>query len=107
MMTNKNEDQETTGKLEVNTPHDSAVQKFLQEIEETVSKVFSEGGEIMATIAEKLIDKGVDKGKWDVVMNMLRERASINFISKVTGFTVGQIEEFKKKLREQQENAAA
>jgi hypothetical protein len=29
MMMEKNEDKETTGKLEVNIPHDSAVQKFL------------------------------------------------------------------------------
>ena len=35
----------------------------------------------MATIAEKLINQG----KWDVVMNMLREGASIDFIAKVTG----------------------
>jgi hypothetical protein len=28
----KNEDKETTGKLEVNTPHDSTVQKFLQAV---------------------------------------------------------------------------
>jgi predicted transposase/invertase (TIGR01784 family) len=90
-----------------------------EEIEVTVSKVFSEGGEIMATIAEKLInqgieqgieqgiDQGIDKGKWDVVMNMLREGASIDFISKVTGFTAHQIKEFKEKIKEQQENAAA
>jgi hypothetical protein len=77
----------------------------------TVSKVFSEGGEIMAAIAEKLInqgiDQGIDKGKWDVVMNMLREGASIDFISKVTGFTADQIKEFKEKIQEQKENAAA
>jgi predicted transposase/invertase (TIGR01784 family) len=78
-----------------------------EEIEVTVSKVFSEGGEIMATIAEKLVNKGIDKGKWDVVMNMLREGASIDFISKVTGFTPYQIKEFEEKLREQQENAVA
>lgn len=82
-----------------------------EEIEVTVSKVFSEGGEIMTTIAEKLInqgiDQGIDKGKWDVVMNMLRESFSIDTISKITGFTARQIKEFEEKLREQQENAVA
>jgi predicted transposase/invertase (TIGR01784 family) len=72
-----------------------------EEIEVTVSKVFSQGGEIMATIAEKLIDQGTNKGKWDVVMNMLQEGASIDFISKVTGFTADQINEFNEKIKEQ------
>jgi predicted transposase/invertase (TIGR01784 family) len=77
----------------------------------------------MATIAEKLInqgiekgidqgiekgiDQGIDKGKWDVVMNMLREGFTKDIISKVTGFTADQIKEFEKKLQEQQEHAAA
>jgi predicted transposase/invertase (TIGR01784 family) len=78
-----------------------------EEIEVTVSKVFSEGGEIMATIAEKLVNKGIDKGKWDVVMNMLQEGFSIDAISKATRFTARQIKEFAEKLQEQKENAAA
>ena len=83
-----------------------------EDIEVTVSNVFrKEGGEIMATIAEKLInqgiEKGIDKGKWDVVLNMLREGFSIDIISKVIGFTAQQIKEFQEKLQEQQENAAA
>ncbi len=83
-----------------------------EDIELTVSNVFrKEGGEIMATIAEKLInqgiEKGIDKGKWDVVLNMLREGFSIDIISKVIGFTAQQIKEFQEKLQEQQENAAA
>jgi hypothetical protein len=57
----------------------------------------------MATIAEKLINQG----KWDVVMNMLRERIPIDTISKCTGFTADQIKEFKEKMQEQKENAAA
>ena len=65
----------------------------------------------MAAIAEKLInqgiEKGIDKGKWDVIMNMLREGASIDFTSKVTGFTADQIKEFKEKIQEQKEDAAA
>ena len=52
----------------------------------------------MATIAEKLINQGIDKGKWDVVMNLLRERIPIDTISKCTGFTVDQIKKFKEKM---------
>ncbi len=40
MMSDKNEDKET-GKLEVNSPHDSVVQKFLQEID-TAKSLFNE-----------------------------------------------------------------
>ena len=56
---------------------------------------------------EKGVEKGIDKGKWDVVMKMLREGASIDFISKVTDFTTHQINEFKEKMKDQQINAAA
>jgi hypothetical protein len=65
MMPNKNEDKETTGKLEVNTPQDRAVQKFLQEIEVTVSKVFSEGGKINGNNCNVL---------WDYCFNVLLEQ---------------------------------
>lgn len=86
-----------------------------EEIEVTVSNVFSEGGDLMATIAEKLInqgiekgiDQGIDKGKWDVVMNMLRLGLSIDIISESTGFTADQIKEFEEKIQKQRENAAA
>jgi predicted transposase YdaD len=78
-----------------------------KEIEAPVSEVFNEGGEIMATIAEKLINQGIDKGKWNVVMNMLREGLSVDIISKASGFTVAQINEFKEKLQAQQVDAAA
>jgi predicted transposase/invertase (TIGR01784 family) len=69
----------------------------------------------MATIAEKLInqgiekgiDQGIDKGKWDVVMKMLSKGVDIDFIEEITGFTADQIKEFKEKLQEQRENAAA
>jgi predicted transposase/invertase (TIGR01784 family) len=90
-----------------------------EEIEVTVSKVFSEGGEVMATIAEKLINQGIEKGidqginqgiekgKWDVVMKMLNKGMDIDIIEEITGFTADQIKEFEEKIKEQQENAAA
>lgn len=78
-----------------------------EEIEVPVSEVFNQGGEIMAAIAEKLINQGIDKGKWNVVMNMLREGLSVDIISKTSGFTTAQINEFKEKVETQQVNAAA
>jgi predicted transposase YdaD len=74
-----------------------------KEIEVPVSEVFNEGGEIMATIAEKL----TKKAKLEVVMNMLREGLSVDIISKTSGFAVTQINEYKEKMQEQQVNAAA
>ena len=61
----------------------------------------------MATIAEQLIDQGIDKGKWDMVMKMLVEGIPIDIIAKISGFTVGQIREFEKEMQYQQANEAA
>jgi predicted transposase/invertase (TIGR01784 family) len=74
-----------------------------KEIEVPVSEVFNQGGEIMATIAEKLINQG----KWDVVLNMLKKGIDIPNIEELTGFTAAQINEFKEKMQTQQVNAAA
>ena len=74
-----------------------------KEIEVPVSEVYNEGGEIMATIAEKL----TKKAKWEMVMNMLREGLSADIISKISGFTVAQINEYKEKMQAQQVDAAA
>ena len=74
-----------------------------EEIEVPVSEIFNQGGEIMATIAEKL----KSEAKWEMVMNMLREGLSIDIISKTTGFTDTQINEFKEKIQTEKVNAAA
>ena len=74
-----------------------------KEIGVPVSEVYNEGGEIMAAIAEKLINQG----KWDVVLNMLRKGIDIPTIEELTGFTAAQINEFKEKMQEQKVNAAA
>ena len=66
-----------------------------KEIEVPVSEVFNEGGEIMATIAEKI----AKKAKWEVVMNMLRKGIDIPTIEELTGFTAAQINEFKEKAQ--------
>jgi predicted transposase/invertase (TIGR01784 family) len=74
-----------------------------EELQEPVNRLIEQGGADMQTI----FDKWVEKGKWDVVMKMLREGFSIDSISKVTDFTAHQINEFKEKMKDQQINAAA
>ena len=78
-----------------------------EELQEPVARIIEEGGADMQTIFEKWVEKGIDKGKWDVVMKMLREGFSIDTISKVTDFTAAQINEFIEKMPDQQVNAAA
>jgi predicted transposase/invertase (TIGR01784 family) len=60
----------------------------------------------MATIAEKWIDqgieKGIEKGKWDVVKNLLCEGLSIDFIAKITGFPTEKVKQFKESIQGQQ-----
>lgn len=75
-----------------------------EEIEGSVSEIFSEGGELMGTIAEKLKNEGKSEGKWEMVMNMLRNGTPIDFIVEISGFTVKQINEFKEKMQGQQLN---
>ncbi|MCU0288519.1 MAG: hypothetical protein MUF15_19265, partial [Acidobacteria bacterium] len=75
-----------------------------EEIEGSVSEIFSEGGELMGTIAEKLKNEGKSEGKWEMVMNMLRNGTPMDFIVEISGFTVKQINEFKEKMQGQQLN---
>ena len=43
------------------------------------------------------LQKGRQKGRQEVVLNMLKERADISFISKVTGFSEKEIKKLKKR----------
>jgi predicted transposase/invertase (TIGR01784 family) len=74
-----------------------------EELQEPVNRLIEEGGANMQTI----FDKWIEKGKWDVVMNMLRKGMSIDFIEEITGFTAAQINEFKEKMKDQQVNKVA
>jgi predicted HTH domain antitoxin len=78
-----------------------------EEIEVPVSEVFNQGGEMMAAIAEKPTKQAKSEAKWEVVINLLREGLSIDIISKASGFTAAQINEYKEKMQAQQVNAAA
>jgi predicted transposase/invertase (TIGR01784 family) len=74
-----------------------------EELQEPVNRLIEEGGADMQTIFEKW----VEKGKWDMVMNLLREGIPIDIIEKTSGFTAAQINEFKEKMQDQQANKAA
>jgi predicted transposase/invertase (TIGR01784 family) len=74
-----------------------------EELQEPVNRLIEEGGADMQTIFEKWIEKG----KWDMVMNLLREGIPIDIIEKTSGFTAAQINEFKEKMQDQQANKAA
>ena len=74
-----------------------------EELQEPVTRIIEEGGADMQTIFEKW----VEKGKWDMIMNLLREGIPIDIIAKTSGFTAAQINEFKEKMKDQQVNAAA
>ena len=56
---------------------------------------------------QTIFEKWVEKGKWDMVMNLLREGIPIEIIAKTSGFTAVQINEFKEKIQDQQVNEAA
>jgi predicted transposase/invertase (TIGR01784 family) len=74
-----------------------------EELQEPVARIIEQGGADMQTIFEKW----VEKGKWDMVMNLLREGIPIEIIAKTSGFTAVQINEFKEKIQDQQVNEAA
>ena len=74
-----------------------------EELQEPVNRLIEQGGADMQTIFEKW----VEKGKWDMVMNSLREGIPIDTIVKISGFTATQINEFKEKMQDQQDNKAA
>ena len=81
---------------------DSARNLPLEELNETVTQLFEEGGEIMATIAEKWIEKGIEKGmekgKWDVVKNSLEAGLPIKTIERITGLPIEEIKQVKEKM---------
>jgi predicted transposase/invertase (TIGR01784 family) len=87
-MTNKNEIKDASGKLEINTPHDNAVQKFLQEID-TARSLFKEylPEEITALLdldsleymKEKFVDETLAKYYSDFLYK-------VNFKDRIDGF---------------------
>lgn len=60
-----------------------------------VNIISHEIGEFIMTIAEKLINEGIEKGKienyWEIAIEMKKERADIKFISKVTKIPIGKL----------------
>jgi predicted transposase/invertase (TIGR01784 family) len=84
------------------------------ELNETVIQLFEEGGDLMATIAEKWKQQGKTEGKtegklegkkegrkegkWDVVKRSLKEGLPIKTIERITGFPSEEIYRFKEKI---------
>jgi predicted transposase/invertase (TIGR01784 family) len=69
-----------------------------KELNESVTQLFEEGGDLMATIAEKWKKEGKKEGKWDVVKSSLKEGLPIKTIERITGFPSEEIIRFKEKL---------
>ena len=92
----------------------SARNLAVDELNETVTQLFDEGGDFMATIAQEWIvqgkkegkkegrkegrKEGINVGKWDVVKSSLEEGLPIKTIERITGFPAEEINRFKEKL---------
>ncbi|MGE5340947.1 MAG: hypothetical protein ACM3SY_05630, partial [Candidatus Omnitrophota bacterium] len=63
------------------------------------------GGEVMATIAEQWMKEGMEKNKWEMVANLLREGLPVDLIARASGIPIEKIEEFK--LKQQHLESAA
>lgn len=67
---------------------------------------YFQGGDLMATIAEKWIEQGKKQGKnqgkkegkWDVVKKSLKEGLPIKTIERITGFPAEEIHRYKEKF---------
>jgi len=80
----------------------SARNLSVDELNKTVTQLFEEGGDLMATIAEKWQaqgkKEGKKEGKWDVVKSSLKEGLPIKTIERITGFPAEEIHRFKEKF---------
>jgi predicted transposase/invertase (TIGR01784 family) len=72
-----------------------------EELKESVTQIFEEGGDFMATIAEKWIERG----KWDVVKNSLKEGLPINTIVRITGLPAEEINRMKEEMAKSKSSA--
>jgi predicted transposase YdaD len=66
----------------------------VEELNETVTQLFEEGGDLMATIAEKWIEQGIEK----VVKNSLEAGLPVKTIERITGLPVEEINRVKEKM---------
>ena len=72
----------------------------VDELKESVSQVFDQGGDIMATIAEKWFNEGKEEAIWSVIKNALSEGLPMKTIEKLTGLPAKKINQLKKKMAE-------
>jgi predicted transposase/invertase (TIGR01784 family) len=77
-----------------------------EDLKDSVTKVLSEGGEIMATLAEQWmrqgeergIQKGIQKNTMDIIKNSLKAGLPIPTIEEITGIPAEEINRLKQKL---------
>jgi predicted transposase/invertase (TIGR01784 family) len=74
-----------------------------EELKESVSQIFEEGGDFMATIAEKW----TQEVKWDVVRNSLKEGLPINTIVRITGLPAEEINRMKEEMAKSKSSQAS
>jgi predicted transposase YdaD len=83
----------------------------IEKVIEEVSENYSEGSEVIMTIAkiweaqgiEKGMEKGMEKGKLEVARNLIKINLSTEQISEVTGLELQRIEKLRDQI-ERQEN---
>ncbi|MDQ1349956.1 MAG: hypothetical protein QG657_257, partial [Acidobacteriota bacterium] len=93
----------------------SAKELQIEYIEETVTRYIEEGGVIMQTIAEQLMEKGklegmqlgmqqgmqhgMQKGKMEVVKKAIRAGLSIETIAMISGLSIDEIRQMQSKMK--------
>lgn len=92
--------------LEVLLNYLSSSGRYLNEdnLKETLTQVFEikKGGDLMATLAEKWREQGIEIGKeevtWEFVKNSLEEGLPIETIERITGLPIEKINRIKEKM---------
>lgn len=78
----------------------------MDKLQETITRVIEEGGEIMTTLADRLRQEGIQKGKenneWTVVKNSLSMGLPIDTIAKITALPIEKIKQMKAKINQGQ-----
>jgi predicted transposase/invertase (TIGR01784 family) len=73
-----------------------------EELKESVTQILAEGGDIMATIAERWVEKGreegIEKVTWDFIRNSLKEGIPIKTIERITGLSHEKINKIKERM---------
>ena len=72
----------------------------VEEIEEKVKEVSKERSDYFMTIADKLIEKGIEKGKLETARKLLKKALDKKTISEVTELSIDQIKKIEEEMKE-------